>query len=95
MELIISASTAQKLKFKHKVTEREVLECFRNRTRETIIDDREQHRNIPASEWFIAETDAGRRLKVVFIPLLEDELAILRTAYPPNKIEERLYEQET
>lgn len=94
MELIISAATAHKLKYKHKVTEQEVIECFYNRTRETIIDDREQHRSVPPTEWFIADTFAGRRLKVVFISVLVDELAILRTAYPPNTLEERLYEQE-
>ena len=94
MELIISSATTQKLKYKHKVIEAEILECFRNRRKETITDDREQHRSVPPTEWFIAETDAGRSLKIVFIPLIENEVVILRTAYPPNKLEERLYEQE-
>jgi uncharacterized DUF497 family protein len=95
MELIITPATAHKLKYKHKVTEHEVLECFHNRTKETLVDDREKHRSTPPTEWFIASTSTGRRLKVVFIPILVDELAILRTAYSPNKQEEKLYEQET
>ena len=95
MEIIISPKTARKLKYEHKVTEAEIHECFENRSGETVIDDREQHRSIPPTEWFIAATDAGRKLKIVFIPLIEDKVVALRTAYPPNKLEERLYEKET
>jgi hypothetical protein len=95
MDLLISPATAHKLKYEHHVTEQEVRQCFANRVRETIIDDREAHRSVPPTEWFIADTNAGRRLKVVFVAVLTDEVVVLRTAYPPNKSEERLYEQET
>ncbi len=90
MRLLVSDKIARKLKDRHQVTESEVLECFANRVRKALVDDREEHRTDPPTQWFIAETDAGRRLKVVYIQLNTEDVA-LRSAYEPNTEEERIY----
>jgi hypothetical protein len=42
--------------------------------------------------WFIAETDKGKLLKVVFIELADGDYE-LKTAYEPNIIEVNIYEE--
>jgi hypothetical protein len=85
LAIIISPAIAAKILKKHGVTEKEVYECFYNRTHTCLIDVREQHRSDPPTEWFIAETDgtpstAGKYLKLAFIP--RDGNLFLRTAFP-------------
>ena len=94
MDYLISKATARKLREKHHVFEYEVIECFQNRTRATIIDNREEHWTYPPTEWFIADTDAGRRLKVVLIQMSKTEI-VIRTAYQADEIEEEMYERST
>ena len=65
-------------------------QCFANRDGRFLIDDREDHASDPPTYWFIAETDYGVKLKVVFIPY-PDGTIYLRTAYPPNNNELRIY----
>jgi hypothetical protein len=94
MALIISPSVREKLGNKTPpVTENEVRECFWNRSGPTLIDDREEHRTKPPTRWFIAETAAGRRLKIVFIRTASGD-HILKSAYDPDETEELIYEQE-
>lgn len=92
MQLLISDKIARKLKERHNVTEREVFECFRNRTKRPLVDDREEHRTDPPTQWFISETDAGRRLKVVYIRLNANDF-VIRSTYEPNAEEERIYQR--
>ncbi len=95
MALIISPKVREKLANKiPPVTEPEVRECFGNRTGKTLIDDREEHQTKPPTRWFIAETKAGRRLKIVFIRTKSGD-HILKTAYDPDETEELIHEQET
>ncbi|MFP4596966.1 MAG: ADP-ribosyl-(dinitrogen reductase) hydrolase [Persicimonas sp.] len=92
MNILIITEVQKKLRRRHGVRLAEVEECFVNATHGTIVDTRERHRTVPPTEWFIAETDAGRRLKVVFI---EDEFGdlIIKTAYEPDANEEALYDE--
>ena len=90
MDLLISKAIEQKLKNKHKVSMREIAECLRNRPNKALIDDRQQHRTFPPTQWFIAETAAGRELKVVFIQLSANQIA-LKTAYDADEIAKRFY----
>jgi len=90
MQLLISDKIAKKLKEVHQVTEAEVTECFSNRTKRPLLDDREEHRTDPPTWWFISQTAAGRRLKVVYM-LLDATDIVIRTAYDPNAEEERIY----
>lgn len=90
MNLVISAQVRQKLASKTPpVSEEEIVQCFANRTGVYLLDTREQHQTTPETRWFIAETDYGRKLKVVFIP--DHNRIIIKTAYDPNPAEQRIY----
>ncbi|WP_261977799.1 ADP-ribosyl-(dinitrogen reductase) hydrolase [Marinobacter sp. F3R11] len=67
----------------------EVQECIANRTGKFLEDMREDHKSDPPTQWFIAETDSGRQLKIVFI--LKDGDVVVKTAYVPNEDEKRIY----
>lgn len=75
----------------HGVIRREVEQCFENRCGKSLYDTREKNRTDPPTEWFIAETNAGRRLKIVYVP--KDGKIFLKTAYDANPEEIRIYEK--
>lgn len=89
MALKCSSAVKQKLAQKHGVSLEEVQQCFANREGNLLEDIRENHKTDPPTQWFIAETDYGRRLKVAF--MLKGADIIVKTAYEPNEIEERIY----
>lgn len=88
LKLIISAKVAGKLAKKHNVTEDEIVECFANRTAGFLLDEREYHKTEPPTRWFVAETNRGRLLKVVFVPT---NGIFIKTAYEANADEIRIY----
>ncbi|MCP1440315.1 nuclear transport factor 2 (NTF2) superfamily protein [Erwinia persicina] len=91
MELMISQKIRLKLSEKKPpVTEDEIIQCFSNRDGHFLEDNREDHQSDPPTRWFIAETDYGIKLKVVFIFYPGRGVAI-RTAYAPNDDEIRIY----
>ncbi|WP_380179350.1 hypothetical protein [Kalamiella sp. sgz302252] len=80
MRLLISQKVRLKLASKvPPVTESEIIECFSNRDGYLLEDTREDHKSDPPTQWFIAETDYGKKLKIVFIYKENSEIAI-RTA---------------
>lgn len=89
MKLRFSPGVLQKLEQKHKISEAEVIECFANRLGSSLIDNREAHRTNPPTRWFVAETDMGCKLKVVYIRA--DDVIIIKTAYPANATELDIY----
>ena len=89
MALKCSSAVKQKLAEKHGVSLEEVQQCFANRDGGLLEDIREDHKTDPPTQWFIAETDYGRRLKIVFI--LKNGDILLKTAYRPNSKEEAIY----
>ena len=89
LEETVSQNIRLKLKNKHGVNISEVEECFSNRELTFLEDKREEHKTTPATQWFIAETDYGRKLKVVFIDF-PDRIE-LKTAYEPYEEELRIY----
>lgn len=91
MKFVITARIRQKLKEKHNVDPEEVEQCFLNREGRFLEDTRENHRTDPPTQWFISETDSGRRLKVVFVEDEELGQIHIKTAYEPNSEEERIY----
>ncbi len=92
MALIISPKVRAKLAAKvPPVTQNEIEQCFANRTGTYLIDTRAEHGSDPPTHWFIAETHLRRKLKVAFIPRLED--IVIRTAYDPNPIEMKIYDR--
>ena len=94
MPLVISPNVRDKIANKNPpVTESEILECFANRSGKYLYDTREEHKSDPPTRWFISETDKGRNLKIVFIQKNKD--VIIRTAYKPNRDEQRIYRRVT
>lgn len=93
MKLMISSAIRQKLAGKQPpVNEDDIIQCFSNRTGKLLEDMREDHQSDPPTKWFIAETDYGVKLKIVFIARPGDGIYI-RTAYTPNSDEIRIYEK--
>lgn len=92
LNLNMSEAVTKKLSRKHHVTRAEIEECFLNRHKGLLEDSREQNKTNPPTRWFIAETDEGRLLKIVFMEL-NDASYEIKTAYEPNSIEVKLYEK--
>lgn len=89
--LTISAETLEKLKVSHKVLRDEVAQCFANRSKGLLIDNRVSNATNPPTLWFLAPTNKGRILKIVYIQ--RDQIIHLRTAYEPNEDEIRIYDR--
>ena len=81
----------QKLKSKHGVTEKEFRECFNNSDGKSLEDKRPDHISNPITLWFIALTDSGRELKICY--MLDDDTVCIKTAYPPNDEEKRIFKK--
>ncbi|WP_369063304.1 ADP-ribosyl-(dinitrogen reductase) hydrolase [Burkholderia gladioli] len=89
--LVISPEIREKLKSKHNVQPREIEQCFDNRVGTFLVDDREEHRTDPATLWFVAETNVGRVLKVIFV--YEHGSVRIKSAYEASEPVIRLYEE--
>jgi len=90
MPLIIASKILEKLSNKNPpVTRREVEQCFDNRAGTFLLDEREENRTDPPTQWFIAKTNKNRDLKIVFVRRGKD--VHLKTAYDPNAEEVRIY----
>lgn len=87
--LKISDAVAAKLRDRHGVTRSEVEQCFLNRTGRLLVDDRALTKTTPPTLWFVACTNRGRPLKVVYIQ--KGDTVELKTAYDPNEEEARIY----
>ena len=91
INLIISPGVRKKLRDKHNVTEEEIKECFLNKDEHHghLEDTRADHKTDPATMWFISETHGERRLKVVWMSTGKG--VVIKSAFPPNEVEERIY----
>lgn len=88
-QLIIAARVLDKLRNKHEIVRSEVEQCFANRTGKLLIDDRELRKTNPPTLWFIAKTNKGRLLKIVYIQ--KGSEVHLKSAYDPNAVELGIY----
>lgn len=68
---------------------REVEQCFDNRTGRLLTDIRAKHKSNPPTLWFLAPTNKGRMLKIVYIQ--GDPHIDLRSAFEPNDVEIAIY----
>ena len=91
MALKCSQNVVQKLRLKHGVSLDEIQQCFANRSGGLLEDIREEHKTEPPTQWFIAESDYGRVLKVVFVA--KDGDIIIKTAYEANENEINIYQK--
>jgi len=90
MSIILSQKIRDKIADdKHRVTERDIRECFANTTRGFVEDDREEHRTDPATMWFVSENNYGRRIKVMFV-IREGDIYI-KSAYPATDVVSAMY----
>lgn len=78
-----SRTVIDKLRTKHNLTQKEVMECFANGEGIYLIDRREEHRTDPPTKWFMAPTNHGRMLKICFM-LVEGDI-VVKTAFEANK----------
>ncbi|MBB5875876.1 ADP-ribosyl-(dinitrogen reductase) hydrolase [Xanthomonas sp. 3498] len=83
MDVRISARVREKLELKHGVTPLEVYQCFLNRDGPSFRDNREDHETDPPTQWFIAETDHGRKLKVVYVQY--PDFFAIKSAFEPTQ----------
>lgn len=87
--LIVTDAIKGKLKTKHKVDLHEVRQCFHNKCGRLLTDNRALHKTNPPTLWFIADTNKGRALKIVYIQIGME--IHLKTAYEPNEEEKQIY----
>lgn len=88
--IVISDALIEKLRDKHGVERLEVEQCFANLRGWFLEDKRTDHLRIPPTQWFIAETNKRRCLKIVFQDVGDDALRLI-TAYEPNQVEQAIY----
>lgn len=95
VNIYISDRVQAKLSEKHRVRPDEIRHCFENREGGFLEDIREEHKTDPPTQWFIAETNQRRVLKIVFIleTLPKGKRINIRTAYEPNEIEISIYKK--
>ena len=89
--LNISEAVLRKLKEVHGVSRLEVEQCFVNRQGRLLVDNRVLTRTNPPTLWFIACSNKGRALKVVYIQ--KGEAIELKTSYDPNEEDVRIYKR--
>ena len=87
--LIISPEIEVKLIKKHGVRRIDIIQCFLNKEGSYLEDTRINNATIPPTLWFISETHQTIPLKIVFV--FKDGNIYLKTAYPPNEHEIRIY----
>lgn len=90
MAIIFSQAVREKLAVKHGVSEDEVRECFANKIGQYLQDPREDHKTDPPTLWFVAETNFGKRLKVIFV--YRDGNIFIKSAYLADKDAIRIYD---
>ena len=88
---MISEDVLAKLGVKHQVTRRDVEQCFENRIGRILEDTRVRHKTNPPTLWFLAKTNKGRILKVVYIQ--SQQTIMLKTCYETNVDERYLYQK--
>lgn len=89
MSILITKEIEDKLREKHQVTPKEIAECLQNMNGGLLIDGRDKHKTNPPTNWFIAETNHKRVLKVCFMLIAGD--FHIKSAFEPNDDEVRIY----
>jgi len=82
-EVVLEKITARKIRVI------EVEQCFMNREGGLCVDTRAHHLTDPLTEWFVAETDKGRRLKIIYVP--KQDGIELKSAYDATDEVTRIY----
>lgn len=88
MQIRLSRAIAEKLDGRN-ISERELCQCFENVEGSYLEDPREEHKTDPATYWFVAPTNKGRMLKIMFI--IRGEYADIKSAYDASEEIIRIY----
>lgn len=91
MNIIVSSAILLKLNDRHKVSRREIEQCFDNVCGKYLEDTREDHKTDPATLWFVAPTNHDRLLKIIFI--YADGNVHIKSAYEPSRAVIDIYEK--
>lgn len=93
MPLIISEDVRKKIAADDHggLTVEEVEQCFQNHCGPYCTDSREDHRTNPPTQWFVAETNRRRRLKIMFVR--EGSDIYLKSAYPASDEVTRIFKK--
>src|SRR5688500_2580946 len=90
MPIIIAPDIEKKLRQPdHNVSNEEIEQCFCNRRGKLLVDPREEHRTNPQTQWFVAETDRRRKIKVIFVR--HGKNVHIKSAYEANEEVIRIY----
>ncbi len=90
MNVRISPNILQKINDR-KISRLEVEQCFQNVEFGYLEDTRAEHLTDPITRWFVAETDKGRTLKIMFVP--EKDGVSLKSAYEAKPDVIRIYQK--
>jgi hypothetical protein len=90
MPIIITPKILEKLADEnHKVTQREIEQCFDNRYGCLLIDPREEHKTNPPTVWFVAPTNKHRMLKIVCV--IDGHNIYIKSAYEATAVITAMY----
>lgn len=93
MAIIISGEIEKKIGADDhgNITVKEVHECFENHCGRYAYEQHPQHKNDlgQATPWFVADTNHGRTLKIMFVRRGGD--VFLKSAYPATDKVQRIY----
>jgi len=89
MYIEMSTAIRKKLRDKHDVSEKEIRQCFLNRQKHFLEDEREEHKTVPPTQWFISLTNKQRELKILFVN--ENGKIHVKSAFEPNDKERWVY----
>ena len=87
--IVISPATLEKLETRHKVSRREIEQCFENREGQYFEDIREEHKTDPATLWFVSPTNQNRILKVIFV--FNNGNIYIKSAYDAKPVNIEMY----
>lgn len=89
--IFISDDIMEKLNARHGVSVREIEQSFENVCGRLLIDSREEHKTDPHTLWFVAPTNSGRMLKIMYVQ--KDSKIHIKSAYTPSQAVIDLYEK--
>lgn len=75
------------------ISMKEVSQCFQNVEHGYLEDGRPEHATKPPTKWFVAETDTGKLLKIMFVPRTDG--VDLKSAYLATDNIDRIYKKFT
>lgn len=94
MGIVLSQRIKEKLAdVNHRIGLDDIKQCFANRKRGFVVDNREEHRTDPPTLWFVAENDYGVKIKVMFVMRGQD--IYVKSAYRATDVVAGIYRRKS